>query len=207
MKHPARLRIGDLADAKEPFGPFETWFAEAKASEQRDPDAMALATVGADGLPNVRMVLLKEWSPAGFVFYTNSQSVKGGELDGQKKAALVLYWKSLSRQFRARGPVERVTEQESDAYFNSRPRGAQIGAWASQQSRELASREALEQAVAKQTQKFGDRAVPRPPHWLGYRIVPLEVEFWTEQPFRLHERIQFIRKSPQEEWTRRRLYP
>lgn len=207
MEHPARLTIGDLADAKEPFGPFEAWFAEAKAAEPRDPDAMALATVDADGLPNVRMVLLKGWGPAGFVFFTNSESAKGGELDGQKKAALVLYWKSLSRQFRARGLIARVTGEESDAYFSSRPRGAQIGAWASLQSRELASKQALEQAVAKQTEAFGARPVQRPPHWLGYRLVPLEVEFWSEQPFRLHERLQFSRTSPNAEWTRRRLYP
>jgi pyridoxamine 5'-phosphate oxidase len=207
MEHPARLTIGDLASAKEPFGPFEAWFAEAKAAEPRDPDAMALATAGPDGMPNVRMVLLKGWSPAGFVFFTNSESTKGNELDGQKKAALVLYWKSLSRQFRARGAIERVTGAESDAYFSSRPRGAQIGAWASLQSRELASKEVLQQAVAKQMEKFGDKTVPRPPHWLGYRLVPLEVEFWSEQPFRLHERIQFIRKSPNDAWTRRRLYP
>lgn len=207
MEHPARLTFSDLAEAKEPFGPFEAWFAEAKAAEPRDPDAMTVATVDADGLPNVRTVLLKEWSPAGFVFYTNSESAKGRELDGQKKAAMVLYWKSLSRQVRARGPIERVTAAESDAYFSSRPRGAQIGAWASQQSRELASKKALEDAVARQTQKFGENPVPRPPHWLGYRIVPLEIEFWSEQPFRLHERIQFSRKSPQAEWTRRRLYP
>jgi pyridoxamine 5'-phosphate oxidase len=207
MEHPARLRIGDLANAKEPFGPFEAWFAEAKAAEPRDPDAMALATVDAGGLPNVRTVLLKEWSLAGFVFYTNSESAKGSELDGQKKAALVLYWKSLSRQIRARGLIERVSSAESDSYFSSRPRGAQIGAWASQQSRELASKQALEEAVAKQAEKFGEQPVPRPPHWLGYRLVPLEMEFWSEQPFRLHERIQFSRSSPQAEWTRRRLYP
>jgi pyridoxamine 5'-phosphate oxidase len=207
MKHPAQLTFGDLADAKEPFGPFEAWFAEAKAAEPRDPDAMALATVDSEGLPNVRTVLLKEWSPAGFVFYTNSESAKGIELDGQKKAALVLYWKSLSRQIRSRGLIERVTAAESDAYFSSRPRGAQVGAWASLQSRELASKQVLEEAVAAQTEKFSDKPVPRPPHWLGYRLVPLEVEFWSEQPFRLHERLQFSRKSPKDAWTRRRLYP
>ncbi len=207
MEHPTRLKIGDLAAAKEPFGPFEAWFAEAKAAEPRDPDAMAIATVDRDGMPNVRMVLLKGWGPEGFVFFTNSESAKGNELDGQKKAALVLYWKSLSRQFRARGLIERVSPAESDAYFSSRPRGAQIGAWASLQSRSLASKEALEAAVAKQTEKFGDKQVQRPPHWLGYRLVPLEVEFWTEQPFRLHERIQFSRKAPGAEWSRQRLYP
>lgn len=207
MEHPTRLTIGDLAAAKEPFGPFETWFAEAKAAEPRDPDAMAIATVDPDGLPNVRMVLLKAWGPEGFVFFTNSESAKGNELDGQKKAALVFYWKSLSRQFRSRGPIERVTPAESDAYFSSRPKGAQIGAWASQQSRPLTSMETLEQAVAKQTEKFGNGSVPRPAHWLGYRLVPLEVEFWSEKPFRLHERIRFRRENAKAEWTRERLYP
>ena len=207
MKHPSQLTFSDFPDAREPFAPFEAWMAEAKAAEPRDPDAMALATVDADGMPNVRMVLLKGWGPDGFVFYTNRESAKGRELDAQGKAALTLYWKSLSRQVRMRGPVQPVTGAESDAYFSSRPRGAQIGAWASRQSRPLASRAELEAAVAGIEQKYGSGPVPRPPHWIGYRLVPLYVEFWTEQPFRLHERIVFSRETPGAPWSRERLYP
>jgi pyridoxamine 5'-phosphate oxidase len=168
---------------------------------------MSLATVDAAGMPNVRMVLLKGWGPEGFVFYTNRESAKGNELDAHGKAALALYWKSLSRQVRMRGPVQPATAVESDAYFSSRPRGAQIGAWASQQSRPLASREELQSAVADLEKKYGSGPVPRPPHWIGYRLVPLYVEFWTEQPFRLHERIVFTRSAPDASWSRKRLYP
>lgn len=207
MKHPSQLTFSDFPDAREPFAPFEAWMAEAKASEPRDPDAMALATVDADGMPNVRMVLLKGWGPDGIVFYTNRESAKGRELDAQGKAALTLYWKSLSRQVRMRGPVRPVTGAESDAYFSSRPRGAQIGAWASKQSQPLASRAELEAAVAGIEQKYGSGPVPRPPHWIGYRLVPLYVEFWTEQPFRLHERIVFSREAADAPWSRNRLYP
>jgi pyridoxamine 5'-phosphate oxidase len=207
MKHPSQLTFSDFPDAREPFAPFEAWMAEAKAAEPRDPDAMALATVDADGMPNVRMVLLKGWGPDGFVFFTNRESAKGRELDAQGKAALTLYWKSLSRQVRMRGPVQPVTGAESDAYFSSRPRGAQIGAWASRQSRPLASRAELEAAVAGIERKFGKGPVQRPPHWIGYRLVPLYVEFWTEQPFRLHERIVFSRQTPGATWSRERLYP
>jgi pyridoxamine 5'-phosphate oxidase len=207
MKHPSQLTFSDFPDAREPFAPFEAWMAEAKASEPRDPDAMALATVDADGMPNVRMVLLKGWGPDGFVFYTNRESAKGRELDAQGKAALTLYWKSLSRQVRMRGPVQPVTGAESDAYFSSRPRGAQIGAWASRQSRPLASRAELEAAVAGIEQKYASGPVPRPPDWIGYRLVPVYVEFWTEQPFRLHERIVFSRETPAAPWSRERLYP
>jgi pyridoxamine 5'-phosphate oxidase len=207
MKHPTQLTFSDFPDAREPFAPFDAWMAEAKAAEPRDPDAMALATVDADGMPNVRMVLLKGWGPDGLVFYTNRESAKGRELDAQGKAALTLYWKSLSRQVRMRGPVQPVTGAESDAYFSSRPRGAQIGAWASRQSRPLASRTELEAAVAGIEQKFGSAPVPRPPHWIGYRLVPLYVEYWTEQPFRLHERIVFSRETAAAPWARERLYP
>ncbi|MEX0590744.1 MAG: pyridoxamine 5'-phosphate oxidase [Xanthobacteraceae bacterium] len=206
MKHPSRLTFGDPAAAAEPFAPFDAWMREAKQHEPRDPDAMALATVDADGFPNVRMVLLKGWGPDGFVFYTNRESAKGAELDATVKAALVIYWKSLSRQMRMRGPIEPVSAAESDDYFASRPRGAQIGAWASQQSRPLESRAELEAAVARFEQKFAGE-VPRPPHWIGYRLVPFSVEFWAEQPYRLHDRIAFSRKSPGAPWSRRRLYP
>lgn len=198
--------FGDLIDI-DPFVAFDAWMAEAKASEPRDPDAMAVATVDADGMPNVRMVLLKEWSPDGFVFYTNRESAKGRELEAQGKAAFVIYWKSLSRQVRMRGPVSPVSPAQSDAYFASRPRGAQIGAWASQQSRPLASRDALKQAVTRMEEKFGNGPVPRPPQWIGYRLTPLYIEFWSEQPYRLHDRVAFARTAPHEPWSRARLYP
>jgi pyridoxamine 5'-phosphate oxidase len=207
MKHPSQLTFSDPAAAMEPFTPFDAWMSDAKQQETRDPDAVALATVDESGLPNARMVLLKGWSPAGFVFYTNRESAKGRELDAQRKAALVIYWKSLSRQVRMRGPVEPVSEAESDAYFGSRPRGAQIGAWASQQSRKLASRSELESAVAHVEEKYGKAEVPRPPHWIGYRLVPLVVEFWAEQPYRLHDRIEFSRANVNAPWSQRRLYP
>jgi len=207
MKHPAGLTFGDSLEAVDPFAAFDAWMAEAKTGEPRDPDAMAIATVDPDGMPNVRMVLLKEWGPDGFVFYTNRRSVKGRELDGQGKAAFVLYWKSLSRQVRARGPVSPVPPEQSDAYFASRPRGAQVGAWASQQSRPLASRDELKQAVAEMEKKFGNDPVPRPPHWIGFRLVPLYLEFWSEQPYRLHDRAVFTRPTPDAPWSRMRLYP
>ena len=206
-EHSSGLTFGDFAEANEPFGLFAAWMEEAKKSESRDPDAMALATVDQDGLPNVRMVLLKQWGPGGFVFYTNSESTKGHELAGQPKAALALYWKSLSRQVRIRGDVDRVSDAESDAYFTSRPRGAQIGAWASQQSRPLKTRSDLEAAAASYSEKYADAPVPRPSYWIGYRIVPLEIEFWAEQSFRLHDRIVFSRSRPGAPWQRTRLYP
>jgi len=207
MKHPGELTIGDQGAATEPFALFDAWMAEARASEPKDADAAALATVDSNDLPNVRMVLVKQADPRGFVFYTNSESNKGRELEAQPKAALVLMWKSLSRQVRARGPIERVSDSEADAYFASRPRGAQIGAWASRQSRPLASREELEKAVARTEKKYADAPVPRPPVWTGYRLVPLEIEFWAERPFRLHDRIVFSRLRPGAAWVRKRLYP
>jgi pyridoxamine 5'-phosphate oxidase len=207
MKHPLGLTFGDFAEATEPFGPFADWMEAAKTSEPNDPDAMALATVDADGLPNVRMLLLKHWDSRGFVFYTNRESTKGHELEAQPKAALILHWKSLGRQVRMRGLVEQVSASESDAYFASRPRGAQIGAWASRQSRPLESRAELEAAVARYTEKYGKGPVARPPYWIGYRLVPLQIEFWAEQPFRLHDRIVFSRAQPGAPWVRTRLYP
>ncbi|PTM60546.1 pyridoxamine 5'-phosphate oxidase [Phreatobacter oligotrophus] len=198
----------DFTESQEPFALFDTWLAEAGRSEPNDPNAMALATVDADGLPNVRMVLLKGVDPRGFVFYTNTESQKGTELDGQKKAAVVFHWKSLRRQVRVRGPIERVADAEADEYFASRPRGSRIGAWASQQSRELESRFALEKAVASYTAKYAIGEVPRPPHWTGYRILPVSIEFWHDRPFRLHDRVQFTRAEPSGAWTaKRRLYP
>jgi pyridoxamine 5'-phosphate oxidase len=207
IEHPGWLTGGDFAEADEPLRLFAAWFAEAKLAEPVNPDAMALATVDADGLPNARMVLLKGFDERGFVFYTNLDSVKGHELAGAPKAALTFYWKSLQRQVRLRGTVEPVSAEEADAYFATRSRMAQIGAWASKQSAALESRLAFEKAVARYTAKFGVGAVPRPPHWSGYRLVPQEIEFWQERPFRLHDRIAFRRDDPGAPWNKMRLYP
>ncbi len=196
-----------LPDGGEPFALLETWMEDAKKAEPNDPNAMALATVDADGLPDVRMVLLKGVDARGFVFYTNTTSAKGVELGANSKAALLFHWKSLRRQVRVRGPVETVTAEEADAYFASRPRGSQIGAWASDQSQPLPDRLALERRVAEFGLKFGIGKVARPPHWSGYRILPLAIEFWRDRPFRLHERLAFSRPEPSAAWSVARLYP
>jgi pyridoxamine 5'-phosphate oxidase len=204
-------QAGDFAAAAEPFGLFEAWFAEACQHEPNDPNAFALATVDAAGMPNLRILLLKGLDPAGhavrgFVFYTNFESAKGEELLASNKAALNFHWKSLRRQVRIRGTVSTVSDAEADAYFATRPRGSRIGAWASQQSRPLESRKALEKAVAAMTTKYpGD--IPRPPYWSGFRVTPLEMEFWHDRPFRLHERVAFRRDAPGEPWTKLQLYP
>ena len=207
IEHPGWLTGGDFADADEPVGLFAAWLAEAERSEPVNPNAMTLATVDRDGLPNARMVLLKGFDAHGFVFYTNLDSVKGRELAGAPKAALTFYWKSLERQVRARGRVEPVSAEEADAYFATRPRMAQIGAWASKQSAALESRMAFEKAVAIYTAKFAIGAVPRPPHWSGYRVVPGEIEFWQEGPFRVHDRVAFRRPALNAPWSKTRLYP
>ncbi len=186
---------------------FAAWLAEASTTEPRDPNAMTLATVDADGMPNARMVLLKGADNQGFVFYTNIDSQKGQELDAAQKAALVFHWKSLNRQVRVRGIVERVTAEESDTYFATRPKQAQIGAWASKQSQPLESRLAFEKAVAINAAKYALGSVPRPPNWTGYRIVPSAIEFWHDRPFRLHDRIVFKRAATSEPWSKTRLYP
>jgi pyridoxamine 5'-phosphate oxidase len=200
------LTGGDFGD-HEPLRLFAAWFDEAKRSEISDPDAMALATAGAGGLPNIRMVLMKGFDARGFVFYTNKNSQKGQELHANQQAALNFHWKSLRRQVRIRGTVSQVSDAESDAYFASRPRMAQIGAWASQQSAPLESRFALEKAVARYTAKYPVGAVPRPPYWVGYRVAPMVIEFWREMPFRLHERVEFRRADLAAAWSKTRLYP
>jgi pyridoxamine 5'-phosphate oxidase len=199
------LTPSDFTKAAEPFSLFDEWFAEAKAREINDPNAMALATVDAEGLPNVRMVLLKGIDGSGFVFYTNEDSAKGRELAGSGKAALLFHWKSLRRQVRVRGAVAEVSAAEADAYFASRPRDSRVGAWASQQSRPLESRFALEKAAAFYAAKYAIGDIPRPPYWKGFRVTPQAFEFWADRPFRLHDRVSFAREA--EGWRKERLYP
>lgn len=203
---------GDFTAADEPFALFAQWLGEAEAREPNDPNAMALATVDPEGLPNVRMVLLKGVDGAdathrGFVFYTNLESAKGRELAATSKAALCFHWKSLRRQVRVRGLVSAVSGAEADAYYATRARGSRLGAWASAQSRPLESRFALEKAVAATTARYPIGEIPRPPHWSGFRIVPLEIEFWHDRPFRLHDRLVFRRADPGKPWEKQRLYP
>jgi pyridoxamine 5'-phosphate oxidase len=201
------LTLGDFTEAGEPFALFQNWFAEAGKSEPNDPNAMSLATVDADGLPDVRMVLLKGMDERGFVFYSNEESAKGRQLAAVPKAAALFHWKSLRRQIRLRGTVSLASEEEADAYFDSRPRDSRIGAWASAQSRPLETRFALEKAIARYGAKFGVGAVPRPPYWRGFRLDPIAIEFWRDRPFRLHDRLSFTRESPGAPWSRERLYP
>jgi len=200
------LKQTDFTEASEPIRLFSEWLQDAERSEPNDPNATALATVDADGMPDVRMVLLKGFDERGFVFYTNFESAKGQEILSSMKAAMCFHWKSLRRQVRIRGPVEKVTDEEADAYYASRPRGSRIGAWASKQSRPLEGRFALEKAVAEYTAKFAVGEIPRPAYWSGFRIVPTSIEFWHDRPFRLHDRILFKRESGGN-WSKTRLYP
>ena len=197
----------DIAPAGEPIELFRAWFAEAVQGEQNDPDAMSLATVDAGGLPDVRMVLLKGVDLRGFVFYTNLESAKGEELKTNSQAALCFHWKSLGRQVRVRGPVVAVSAEEADAYFATRPKDSQIGAWASRQSRAMEGRFALEKEVARFAAKYALTSVPRPPHWSGFRVQPLQIEFWRARAFRLHERLCYRRETLDSAWTTERLFP
>ena len=189
----------------DPFALLDEWLAEARDAEINDSNAMALATAGADGRPHVRMVLLKGHGPEGFVFYTNEESAKATQLRENARAALLFHWKTLRRQLRIEGAVERVTDSEADTYFASRSRDSQLGAWASDQSRPLDSRATFERRLEEMTRRFEGQDVPRPPHWGGYRVVPEQIEFWSDRPHRLHERRLFSRRG--DAWTEGLLYP
>lgn len=186
---------------------FEAWFKDAREKEPNDPNAMTLATVDASGLPDARMVLLKDVDARGFTFYSNEQSAKGVELAANAKAALVFHWKSIRRQVRVRGPVSAVSAQEADEYWATRARDAQIGAWASDQSRPMEGRFVFEKRIAEHALKFGVSKVPRPPHWRGWRVAPTQVEFWRDRPFRLHDRLVFTRADESARWETHRLFP
>jgi pyridoxamine 5'-phosphate oxidase len=198
---------GGITAREDPFALFEAWFAEAKKSEPNEPNAMSVASVDAEGRPNIRMVLLKEANAAGFVFYTNLESAKGRELLGQPHTALCLHWKSTAKQVRVRGPVAPVSDAEADAYFASRAKDSQIGAWASAQSRPMEGRFAFEKEIAKYAAKYALAKVPRPPYWSGFRVTPLEIEFWRNRPFRLHDRLVYRRETPASPWRTERLFP
>lgn len=196
-----------IFERDDPIALFVEWLDAARASEPNDPNAMALATVDADGCPDVRMVLLKDVDARGFTFYSNQESAKGEQLWANPSAALLFHWKSLRRQVRVRGPVEPVSMEEADAYFASRARESRIGAWASDQSRPLADRATLEARVAEQTARFDGHEVPRPERWTGWRVKPVQMEFWRDRPFRLHDRLRFERADVDRDWGRSRLWP
>jgi pyridoxamine 5'-phosphate oxidase len=197
----------NLIEDSEPFDLFKEWMELAEKHEINDPNAMSIATVDNDGMPNARMVLLKGMDDTGFTFYTNSQSQKGNELEDNMKAACVFHWKSLQRQIRIRGNVEKVSAEEADAYFASRSRGSRIGAWASQQSRPISHRNDLKMAVVKQAAHFKLGKIDRPDYWNGYKITPTYMEFWMDKPFRLHDRAIFKRQSANEPWSYSKYFP
>ncbi len=199
------VRAESLIEGEDPFALFNQWLKEAEGSEPADANAMTLATVDAHGMPDARIVLLKGLRDGQFVFYTNTLSIKGCQLADQGRAALCFHWKSLARQVRLRGAVEQVSDAEADAYFATRPRGSQIGAWASRQSQTLGQRGDLKSAVAETEQRFDGSAVPRPPHWSGYALTPVRMEFWQDQPYRLHDRLVFEKDGAA--WTTCRLFP
>ena len=195
----------DFTLRNDPHTLFEEWIAEATASEPNDPNAVALATVDTDGMPNVRTVLLKGHDERGFVFYTNFEGTKGSEVLATKKAAMCFHWKSLRRQVRLRGPVETVSDEEADTYYNSRHPQSRLGAWASDQSRPLADRQTLVDRLSHYEEKYGNENIPRPPHWSGFRIKPMSIEFWKDGEFRLHDRVMFTPTG--DGWSGQRLYP
>jgi pyridoxamine 5'-phosphate oxidase len=201
------LDDGGITPKDDPLALFETWLEEAKKTEPNEANAMAIATADAEGHPNVRMVLMKEAKPAGFVFYTNTKSAKGDELSANPHIALLFHWKTLRRQIRIRGPVARVSDAEADAYFATRAKDSQIGAWASAQSRPMDGRWAFEKEIARYAAKYALTKVPRPPYWSGYRVTPLAYEFWRDRPFRLHDRLVYKRNAVGDAWRTERLFP
>jgi pyridoxamine 5'-phosphate oxidase len=201
------LDDGGIAAGPDPFALFQSWLKEAEESEPNDPNAMALATADADGMPNVRMVLLKGADANGFVFYSNADSIKGAELKANPRAAINFHWKTLRKAVRAQGSIARVSDAEADAYFATRPKDSQIGAWASPQSRAMEGRFVFEKKLAEYGVRYALTKVPRPPYWTGWRIAPLRIEFWRDRPFRLHDRLVYLRADPASAWRTERLFP